>query len=123
MLHDSPLPLIRQNHIDTWGWSGVCIKAFRITWSMSRQVLASKLHMRSSKLATYEDDKRPLGIKLAKQLAEIFEVDWHLFRSQPKDVKIYTKEEYDVYEDQKRTERKQAEGKIKRVKRGIGGSN
>lgn len=112
-----PLSLLRTHHIEKYGWSGSCIKAYRIDKGMSRNVLAAHLKIRGSTLGTYEDELRPVGIKLAKQLGEIFKVDWHVFRKQPINVKILTKEEYDEYEKQKpiQTEKRvDTPGKVRR---------
>lgn len=75
-----PLSIIKEFHIKKYGWGGCCIKAFRIGRNMTIKVLAERLRYRVCRLRTYEDEKRPIGIKLAKTLGEIFKVDWHVFR-------------------------------------------
>lgn len=79
---ESPLSLIKDFHIEKYGWGGSCIKAYRISKNMNRGDLARRLKMREHKLAKYEDGEKPIGIKLAKQLSDIFSIDWHIFRKE-----------------------------------------
>jgi hypothetical protein len=88
------LKIIKEIHLEKYGWGGCCIKAFRIGKSMTIKMLAERLRYRVHKLRTYEEEKRPIGIKLAKQLGEIFKVDWHVFRDQ--EFIITTKEKVNV---------------------------
>ena len=83
-----PLSIIHEDHIEKYGWGGSCIRAYRVSKNMTRWDLARKLHIRDSKLTSYESEKRNIGIKFAKMLGEIFKVDWHIFRKNPKEKQI-----------------------------------
>lgn len=75
-----PMTLIKDKHIEKFGYTGSVIRAHRIMRGIQMKHLSEMLRIRSSTLNRYECGEKKLGIKLAKQLAEIFKIDWRNLR-------------------------------------------
>lgn len=83
-----PWELIKLVHVEKYGYSGTMLRALRITRNLSRELIASRLKKRSSYVEKLENTDK-IGIKIAKDLADIFGLtNWRILRTKPDNIKF-----------------------------------
>jgi DNA-binding XRE family transcriptional regulator len=79
MLNDEGEELYTFEEIFPNAHPGMILRGFRGRDEMTQKELAEKLNIASTRVSEMESGSRPISIKMAKQLAEIFETSYKVF--------------------------------------------
>jgi hypothetical protein len=86
--NEIPWKLVTKDRLIKHGYSGIVIKAMRVTCNMTVRQLSERLRVRKSSVEKIENTPK-IGIKLAKELSYIFKLeDWRILRKPPKEFNI-----------------------------------
>lgn len=81
LVENTPWDLLTEDRFEQFPYSGLLIKVFRISRSWNNRMLGRQLGLRASTISRLET-KEKLGIKLAKQLANEFNIpNYRIFRA------------------------------------------
>jgi ribosome-binding protein aMBF1 (putative translation factor) len=74
-----PWRQVAKDEIEKYSEPGVMLKGARLRTGLSQKALAKRMEIEQSHISQMEHGKRPIGKSMAKRLAEVLGVDYHLF--------------------------------------------